>query len=207
MRALEAKEMAAATPLEFIRQLYEVEARAKQLNLDSDARKALRETHSRPLYQQLGAWLLENRRHYVPKSRMGKAIGYALHRWAPLGRFLDDGRIPLDNGAAERAIRPIALGRANYLFAGSDRGAKHLAIGYTLIATCKLQGVEPFAYLSAVFAAIADGSADGRLRDFLPGAWAKSQAEKRTEQAAADEAAASHAAAEQAAADEVVAAG
>ncbi len=109
-------------------------------------------------------------------------------------------RIPLDNGAAERAIRPIALGRANYLFAGSDRGAKHLAIGYTLIATCKLQGVEPFAYIKWLLAAIADSSVDGRHEDFLPDAYAKRQAEQRAEQAAADEAAASQAAAEQAAA-------
>jgi transposase len=183
VRALEAKEMAAATPLELIRQIYEVEARANQLAFDEAGLLALRQARSRPLYDQLGAWLLENRGRHLPKSRLGKAIGYALARWQALGRFLDDVRIPLDNGAAERAIRPIALGRNNYLFAGSDRGGQHLAIGYTLVATCKLQGVEPFAYLRSVLAAIADGSAEGRLADFLPDAWAKRQAEKRAEKA------------------------
>jgi hypothetical protein len=88
-------------------------------------------------------------------SELAKAIHYALLRWTALTRFCDDGRIEIDNNTAEREIRPLILGRKNYLFHGSDRGGESAAVIYTLIGNARLNGVEPFAYLRAVLERIA----------------------------------------------------
>ncbi len=107
-------------------------------------------------------------------NEVAKAIDYMLKRWAAFVRFLDDGRICLTNNAAERALRGIAVGRKNWLFAGSDRGGERAAAIYTLIATAKLNGVDPQAWLEDVLRRIADHPAS-RLADLLPWNW-KSQA-------------------------------
>ena len=92
-------------------------------------------------------WLEAEFNRIPPRGGLADAIRYALSRWNALGRFLDDGRIEIDNNTVERAIRPIALGRKNHLFAGSDGGASRWATVASLIATAKLNEVEPFAYL------------------------------------------------------------
>ena len=105
------------------------------------------------------------------RSTLADAIRYTLARWKGLTRFLDDGRVELDTNPVERAIRPGALGRKNHLFAGSDGGAERWAILCSLIETAKLNGVEPYAYLTDILQQMADGYPANRLGDLLPWAW------------------------------------
>ena len=101
-------------------------------------------------------WFTQTLERISQKSETAKAIRYALTRWEALGRYCDDGRIEIDNNAAERALRCVALGRKNYLFAGSDAGGKRAAAIYSLIGTAKLNGSNPEAYLRDVLTRIAD---------------------------------------------------
>ena len=101
-------------------------------------------------------WLQTILSQVSQKSALAEAIRYALTRWTALTRYRDDGRLEIDNNAAERSLRPVALGRKNYLFAGSDAGGERAAAMYTLIGTAKLNGLDPDAYLRTVLARIAD---------------------------------------------------
>ena len=106
------------------------------------------------------------------KSKLAEAIRYALSRWAGLSRFLDDGRVEIDSNVVERAIRPIALSRKNALFAGSDGGAEHWAVVASLVETCKLNGVDPQAYLVDVITRIVAGHPQSQIDNLLPWAYA-----------------------------------
>ena len=123
-----------------------------------------------------GRWLklkwFEHQLNRVPlRSTLAEAIRYALARWPALCRFLEDGRVELDNNTVERAIRPVALGRKNHLFAGSDGGAERWAIVASLIATAKLNDVEPYAYLKDVLERMTNGHPVSHLDDLLPWNW------------------------------------
>mgnify|MGYP001794267168 CR=1 FL=1 len=111
-----------------------------------------------------------------PRIGLADSIRYPLNRWSALGLFLDDGRIELDNNTVERAIRPIALGRKNHLFAGSDGGAARWAIVASLLATAKLNDVEPFAYLKDLLERMSNGHPMSRLDDLLPWNWTPANA-------------------------------
>jgi hypothetical protein len=113
------------------------------------------------------------------KSTIAEAFRYALTRWSGLTRFLDDGRIEIDSNIVERTIRPLALNRKNALFAGSDGGGEHWAILASLIETCKLNGVDPQAYLADVFARLAADHPVNRLDEMLPWNWAAAQQTRR----------------------------
>ncbi len=113
-------------------------------------------------------WFEAELHRIPPRSALAEAIRYALTRWEVLCRFLQDGRIELDNNTVERAIRPIAIGHKNHLFAGSDRGAERWAVVSSLLATAKLNGVEPFAYLRDVLERMSNGHPANRLDDLLP---------------------------------------
>jgi transposase len=102
------------------------------------------------------------------KSKLADAVRYALSRWEGLTRFIEDGRIELDNNAVERSIRPIALNRKNALFAGSDGGAEHWAIIASVVETCQLNGVDPLAYLTNVLARIVYGHPNSDIDELLP---------------------------------------
>jgi transposase len=130
-------------------------------------RRAVRQERSAPLLADLRSWLEDVLVRLSAKSGLAKAIHYALVRWMALTRFCDDGAIEIDNNTAERAIRPLVLGRKNYLFQGSDRGGESAAAIYTLIGTARLNDVEPFAYLRAVFERIADHPIN-RIDELLP---------------------------------------
>ena len=106
------------------------------------------------------------------KSKLAEAIRYALSRWPGLTRFLDDGRIEIDSNVVERSIRPIALNRKNALFAGSDGGGEHWAVIASLVETCKLNAVDPQAYLADAIARIVTGHPQSRIDDLLPWAYA-----------------------------------
>ena len=101
------------------------------------------------------------------KSELAKAIHYALERWPALGVFVDDGRVEMDNNAAERALRTVAIGRKNYLFAGSDAGGERAAAIYSLLGSAKLNGIDPEAYMTAVLRRIADHPIN-RIEGLLP---------------------------------------
>src|SRR4051812_21576812 len=133
-------------------------------------RLAVREERAKPLVLELEAWLRVQHARVSPKSEVGKAIAYALNHWKALTRFLEDGRICLSNNAAERALRGIAVGRRNWTFAGSDRGGGGAAAIYTLVETCKLNGVDPQAWLADVLARLPDHPAK-RISELLPWAW------------------------------------
>ena len=135
-----------------------------------DARLAVRQERSKPLIDELRAWLYEQRAKLSPKNELAKAIDYSLKRWAALTRFLDDGRLCLSNNAAERALRCIAVGRNNWTFAGSDAGGERAAAIYTLIETAKLNDVDPRAWLADVLARLQDHPAK-RIAEFLPWNW------------------------------------
>ena len=133
-------------------------------------RVGVRAERSRPLVTALESWLREQRAKVSKNSETGKAIDYSLKRWAALTRFLDDGRLCMTNNAAERELRAIAVGRRNWTFAGSDEGGRRAAAIYTLIATAKLNDVDPQAWLADVLARMPDYPAK-RIGDLLPWNW------------------------------------
>lgn len=132
-----------------------------------DERRAVRAERSAPILADFRPWLEVRRDELSRKSDLAKAIGYALSRWTELTRFLEDGRLAIDNNAAERAIRPLALGRKNYLFAGSDSGGRRAAAIYSLVETAKLNALDPEKYLRDVLARIADHPIN-KIEQLLP---------------------------------------
>ena len=158
--------------LERIGALYDIERDIR--GQPPDARRHWRQERSRPLMQALRTWADATAARLPGRSDLAGAFRYMLNRWDALTRVLGDGRIALDNNPAERALRGVAVGRKNYLFAGSDRGAERAAALYTLIETAKLNGVDPEAYLRDVLARIADHPAT-RLADLLPWTWVTPQ--------------------------------
>lgn len=135
--------------------LYKIEALIR--GQSADARRAARQARSRPLIEAMRPWLERELARIPGRGRLAEAIRYALSRWEALSLFLDDGRVELDTNPVERAIRPVTLGRKNHLFAGSDGGGARWARVCSLIATAKLNGVEPYAYLSDVLRRMVDG--------------------------------------------------
>ncbi len=150
--------------------LYAIEAEIR--GRPAEERHAVRQERSRPLVDALHAWLRVQLERVCGRSNLAEAIRYALRRWPGLVLFLEDGRIELDNNTVERALRPIALGRKNALFAGSDGGARHWAIVASLVATAKLNGVEPLAWLTDVLERMVSGRTKANeLERLLPWAW------------------------------------
>jgi hypothetical protein len=170
--ALESGDLRAAIALNLIKKMFKVEADATTAAMSPEKRLQMRLARSAPLRLELGEWIEANYKHLRPKSPLAKAMGYAMRQWEALGRYLEDGRIPLDNGEPERRNRDIAMGRRNYLFAGSDTGAKRAAIVYSLLGGCALNGVEPWSYLNDVIRRIIDGWPMSRLEELLPANYA-----------------------------------
>jgi transposase len=132
-----------------------------------DRRKGVRQEHAIPLIDDQETWLHAQLTRISGKSALAGAIRYGLTRLKRLRPYLDDGRLSIDNNAAERGMRSIAIGRNNYLFMGSDKGGKSAAIAYTLIETAKLNGVDPQAWLADVLSRIADHKIN-RIDELLP---------------------------------------
>ena len=159
------KSLVAAEALERIGTLYAVEG---DINGRSpEERREIRNARSRPLLESLKQWLEKTLVKLSKKSDTAMAVRYALGRWESLMRYCDDGRLEIDNNAAERALRAVALGRKNYLFAGSDRGGESAAAIYSLIGTAKLNGIDPESYLRNVLSRIAEHPIN-RIEQLLP---------------------------------------
>jgi transposase len=153
-----------------IGELYRIEAKVR--GHPAEERRAVRQERSKPIVEALHAWLTAQLGRVSGRSTLAEAIRYALRRWQGLVLFLEDGRVELDTNSIERAIRPIALGRKNSLFAGSDGGARHWAMVASLVATVKLNGVEPQAWLTDVLERMVSGRTKAHeLERLLPWAW------------------------------------
>jgi transposase len=159
--------------LQRIAALYRIEADCR--GCKPDKRRAVRQERSRPIVAELEPWLREKLALLSRKSKLAQAIRYGLSHWDGLVRFLDDGRIEIDSNTVERSIRPLALTRKNALFAGSDGGAESWAVIASLIETCKLNDVDPYAYLANTLTRIVDGHLASAIEELLPWAYAKVQ--------------------------------
>jgi hypothetical protein len=160
----------AAEALRRIGELYAIEAEIR--GHPAEIRCAARQERSKPVVDTLYTWLTAQLERVSGKSGLAEAIRYALRHWTGLVLFLDDGRLELDNNTVERAIRPIALGRKNALFAGSDGGARHWAIVASLVASASLNGVEPLAWLTDVLERMVSGRTKAHeLARLLPWNW------------------------------------
>jgi transposase len=160
----------AAEALRHFANLYRVESEAHELNLDADGRRKVRQQRSKPLAEALRQWLVRQRHEVPDGTATAKAIDYILGRWAALIRYIDDGDLPIDNNHLENRIRPMALGRANWMFAGSLRAGQRAANVMTLVQSAKLNGHDPYAYLKDVLERLPTQPAS-RLEQLLPHQW------------------------------------
>jgi transposase len=160
----------AAHVLGQLQNLYALERKGKEDNLNEQQFLELRQQQAVPILQELKVWLLENYQQVTPQSPIGKAIAYSLPRWEKLCAYLVDVRLSIDNNLVENAIRPLALGRKNYLFAGSHEGASRAAMLYSFMGTCKLHQINPQVWLTDVLERIPAHPVN-KLQQLLPGKW------------------------------------
>ena len=151
-----------------IKQLYEVEEKVK--DFDSTQRWRARQEQSKPFTEKIHAWMILQRQRATNGTKLAAALDYSLKRWPALVRYLDDGQLPIDNNRAESVIRPIAIGRANWLFAGSLRAGVRAATVMSLIQTAKLNGHDPYAYLKDVLTRLPTQRAS-QIHELLPHRW------------------------------------
>lgn len=171
--ALNSDKQRASHVLTLIQKLYTTERKAKNLQLSPENILLLRKEEAIPVLEELKQWLTENYPQVLPQSPIAKAIFYTLSRWKELCVYTTNGTLLIDNNKVENAIRPVALGRKNYLFAGSHQGAKRAAMLYSLLATCKIQQINPFDWLSAVLQSLPQHPVN-QLDVLLPENWKKS---------------------------------
>lgn len=173
-KALETEPGAAGIVLSIIRRLYEIEHEATSAGASAEERVAWRKRESDALLAKLHRWLVLTKEDVLPKSPIGRAISYSLNQWTALTRFLEDGRLQLDNNAAERALRQVAVGRKNWIFAGSDAGARRAAVLYSLVGSCSNLGINCFEYLRDVLVQLAADA--NRAAALTPRAWLAARA-------------------------------
>jgi hypothetical protein len=164
-----------AYPLELIGKLYRVESLADRRQLSPEERLKLRKERSTSILERLQRWIAKTAANEPPESALHKACAYSLKHWKALTRFMDDGRLALDNNLCELQIRSVAVGRKSFLFAGSNAGAERAAILYSLLRTCALQGVDCYTYLIDVLEKLAAGWPQSRIDELLPEHWGANQ--------------------------------
>lgn len=151
--------------LHAIQKLYELERQIKELSVEE--RLKIRQEKAVPILDELGRWMIEQYKLVTPKSPIGKALEYSMKRWKELGAYTTDGRLEIDNNKIENEIRPIALGRKNYLFAGSHESAQRIAMIYSLIGSCKSNGLDPLKWITRVLEEVPNRKVND-LEDLLP---------------------------------------
>lgn len=154
--------------LKFFAEVYRIEGEIR--DADPDRRHEVRQQQTRPVMKDLHGWLAGHAPTLLPKSPLGEAFGYALSNWTALNTFVEHGILEADNNISERALKPVALSRKNWLFAGSERGGRAAATAFSLIETARLNGIEPYAYLRDVLQRI-NGHRQDRLQELLPMYW------------------------------------
>jgi len=156
--------------LEQMQQLYAIERKAVDEQLPEAEVLALRQQKAVPILEALGKWMQQTYMEVLPKSAIGKALAYSIERWAQLMIYATAGKLNIDNNPVENAIRPVAIGRKNYLFAGSHEAAQRSAMLYSLLGTCKLHGVNPFAWLKNILEIIPSHPIN-KIQELLPHNW------------------------------------
>ncbi len=168
--ALDSDPVRAAQMLVLWGRLYAIEKQAKDENYTDEQLLAARQAEALPIFEEIWAAMTEYKDQVLPKSPMGKAIGYAMNQWDALRRYTGDSQLSIDNNIAERMLRMVVIGRKNYLFAGSEAGAKRAAIIYSLAASCKWHGHDPFVYFNDVLKKVTTWPAK-KIDDLLPAHW------------------------------------
>ena len=166
-KALDYHKHKAQVTMELFQQLYAIERYARDNELDDSQRHELRLEQALPVCNELGKWIASEYKNVLPKSALGKAMAYCLARWDNLIAYLHDGALEIDNNLVENAIRPVAIGRKNYLFAGSHKAAQNAAMIYSFFATCKKHHIEPYQWLHYVLQIIQDSKVS-ELTQLLP---------------------------------------
>lgn len=169
VKALDGKDSRAALPIGAYRRLYELEREARDMSIED--RTALRQSRSKPIFDALLTWCQKYALHERPSSPLGEALRYFINHHVALGRFLEDGAIPIDNSLVERQHVRVALTRKAFLFVGSDPGGDRAAVIYTLLGCCALNDVNPEAYLADVLPRLARGITRADAPDLLPHRW------------------------------------
>ncbi len=169
-KALDSEHDPAEYMMKEIQQLYNIERKADQENYSHDQKKEIRQKEAVPILNRIKQWLDQECLAHAPSKLISKAIGYSLNHWEKLCIYTTDGRLRIDNNLIENTIRPVALGRKNYMFAGSHEGAQRGAMMYSFMASCKLNNVNPWEWLSDVLQRIKEHPAN-RLSELLPGKW------------------------------------
>ena len=150
--------------------LYEIESRAKSQKYSSTQLLQARQDEAKPILEEMKMALDEYKDQVLPKNMMSKAITYALNQWEALNRYIEDPMLDIDNNISERALRMVVIGRKNFMFAGSEAGAWRAAIIYSLVASCKVNGIDPFAYFRDVLEKVSTHPAD-KIDELLPSNW------------------------------------
>lgn len=176
VKALDAGDKRAALPIAVYKKLYEIERDLRERGLEPDDVLAQRCERSKPIWDELVAWCTVHKKHETPSSKMGIALRYFENHQVALGRFLDYGYVPMDNGIVERLHVRTAMTRKNYLFAGSDAGAERAAIAYSILGSCRLAGVDPLEYLRDVLPRMTRKVRLLDLSELLPSRWAAARA-------------------------------
>ena len=170
--ALDSDPVRAARMMVLWGRLYEIESRAKQENYSRVQLLRARQEEAKPVLEEIKSALDEYRDQVLPKNPMGKAITYAWNQWEALNRYIENPILDIDNNISERALRMVVIGRKNYMFAGSEAGAERAAIIYSLVASCKLNGHDPFVYFRDVLRRVSTHPAN-RIDELLPSHWKK----------------------------------
>ena len=165
--ALDNDEARASYAMNEIQKLYAIERNCREQNLSVDEIKTVRQQQSLPILTALGEWMKKQYMQVTPKSTIGKALAYSIERWERLSIYTENGMLNIDNNPVENSIRPVAVGRKNYLFAGSHEAAQRSAMLYSLLGTCKMHGIEPYNWLRNVLESIADHPIN-RIEELIP---------------------------------------
>jgi hypothetical protein len=180
-KAMEEHKSLAEYALGEIQRLYRIERMADEQQMSDEERKALREKLSVPILDALEQWMKDTYTAVLPRSRMGQAIAYSYALWPRMKNYLKEGRLKIDNNLAENVIRPVALGRKNFLFCGNHQSASHTAIICSLLASCKGVGINPREWLNDVLAKLPYYCQPGKtrsLKELLPVHWQQANANK-----------------------------